>query len=69
MPKRPDILIADHGTMLIMTGASAAGSDWLEENLAEDVVRQGSGFIVEPRHIEPLVEGARRNGLRVADEI
>ena len=55
MLRRPDIMIADfYGASLIMTGVSAAGTAWLEENLA-NAIRHRAGFLVEQRHVKSIV--------------
>jgi hypothetical protein len=61
-----DILLAFHGSIVIADGITDAGIDWLEDNLEAGSMRWGqNGYAIEPRHLPPIVEGARNEGLTV----
>lgn len=66
-PKTADIRVADHGSLFVLEGETERGTEWLKTNLDEDVLRWGwTGFVVEPRYVAPIVEGAIADGLEVA---
>ena len=63
---RPDISIADHGSLCILTGVTALGTCWLLENLDPDAQRWGvNGWVVEPRYVGPITDGAADAGLEL----
>lgn len=61
-----DIRVHDHGSIVIITGASVAGIEWLEEHIDPDAQRWGNGFVAEPRYVAPIIEDAIGDGLEVA---
>jgi hypothetical protein len=66
MDNRPDIHLAFHGSIIIATGITETGIDWLEENLEAGSMRWGAnGYAIEPRYIGQIVEGAGNDGLTV----
>lgn len=60
-----DITARDEGSLWIVSGDTAAGCTWLEENLQEDAMRWAGGFVVEPRYVGPILAGACADGLEV----
>jgi hypothetical protein len=67
MSNRPDIHLTFHGSIIIATGITETGIDWLEEHLEAGAMRWGqNGFAIEPRYIGQIVEGAGNDGLAVA---
>lgn len=61
-----DIARFDAGSVVILTGATQAGKDWLTENLPADCIRWGQGYVVEPRYLHDIIIGATDDGLEVA---
>lgn len=61
-----DIKVINHGSIFTMDGVSVAGSAWMDEHLPEDGPFWGShAYVVEPRYVEDIVNGARADGLEV----
>jgi len=60
-----DIRFENHGSIFTVTGLTHAGRGWLAENLPEDAMRWGAGYVVEPRYVEAIAEGAVGYGLEV----
>jgi hypothetical protein len=63
-----DIIVANHGSILILTGISDAGKAWIEEHLIEgnpEIQFWCKGIVVEPRYVEDIVFGTRNDGLEV----
>jgi hypothetical protein len=62
-----DISIQNEGSLLILWAVTHAGKTWLQEHLPEDAPRWGTtGYVVEPRYVDPIIDGAGRDGLAVA---
>jgi hypothetical protein len=59
-----DIEVYNTGTIILLSPLTNMGEDWLEEHL-EDPLRWGRGFAVEPRYVEPILEGIVEAGLRL----
>jgi hypothetical protein len=61
-----DIQLQDHGSIVIVSGVTPEGRDWLEENLDPSAQRWCGGFAVEPRYALAILAGAENEGLEVA---
>jgi hypothetical protein len=61
-----DILIENHGSILLLRPTSSSGLDWLEANIQPDAVTFGDAVVCEPRYVSDIVRGARADGLAVA---
>ncbi len=65
----PDISLENHGSIFLVRPLSAAGTDWIEQNIGE-----GNGYqpdypnsiIVEHRYILSIVDGMLNDGLEIA---
>lgn len=61
-----DIRIVNHGSLYALWGITKTGCDWLEANLDPDAPRWTSrAWMVEPRYVAPIVQGALDDGLEV----
>lgn len=60
-----DISLSNHGSIVILTGVTPEGSVWLEENLDPDAMRWGGGYVVEPRYVGAITDGAANDGLEM----
>lgn len=60
-----DISLSNHGSIVILTGVTPEGTAWLEENLDPDAMRWGGGFVVEPRYVGAITDGAANDGLEM----
>jgi hypothetical protein len=60
-----DLVVHNHGTILIVEPETEVGAAWLEDNIQSDARRWGNGIVVEPRYIRPIIEGAQGDGLVV----
>ena len=65
--RAPDIVVHDHGSIVLLRAASAAGKAWLEGCVHLDGVEPfPSGTrLVEPRVVQSIVDRAIRAGLVV----
>ncbi len=63
----PDLTVANHGSLIMVTPQTPEGSLWIDANVPlEDWQWFGGGFAVEPRYADALLLGAINDGLEVA---
>lgn len=60
-----DVLIENHGTILLFRPLTDAAKDWIEESIADDSQWFGSALVVEHRFAGNLAQGMHDSGLRV----
>jgi hypothetical protein len=60
-----DIHVFNAGSVVILTGKTPEGRDWLEANLDADASRWCGGFAVEPRYVGAILDGADSDGLSI----
>lgn len=58
-----DIGIFNAGSVIILTGTTEAGRNWLDDNLPADTMRWGQGWVVEPRYLHDIIIGAVDDGM------
>jgi len=63
--KKSDLIVENHGTILLLFPATNAGRSWIGENIGSDAQRWAGAVVVEPRYIADIVIGARADGLEV----
>lgn len=63
--ERTDIVVEDHGSIVILRGVSDAGRDWIEEHVsAEGYQPFGHGArLCERRYVTPVIKAMREAGL------
>jgi hypothetical protein len=63
----PDIRVENHGSIVLLRPASAAGREWLEANCDRSGHQPFTGgtLLCEPRYVADIVAGARAVGLEV----
>jgi hypothetical protein len=63
-----DILVQNHGSIVILRAASPAGKAWIEQHVDRDGQQPfpAGTRIVEPRYLPSIVAGAREAGLEVS---
>ncbi len=66
----PDILIQDHGSVVLLVPETDAGRAWVEHNIGRDNGYQPywPTVLAEPRYVTDIVLGARRDGLQVEED-
>ncbi len=62
-----DFRIDNHGSILVLHALTPAAQEWASEHLAGDEVQHWGqhGTVVEPRYIEPIIDGIEGDGLEV----
>lgn len=61
-----DISLNNQGSIVILTGVTPEGSAWLEENLDPEAMRWGGGYVVEPRYVGAITDGAADDGMELS---
>jgi hypothetical protein len=66
-PWRADIIVEDHGSIIVLRGMTDAGYSWIEANVSGDGYQPfGLGArLAEPRYVSPVINGAQDDGLVV----
>ena len=60
-----DVVIENHGTLVIFQPLTPSASEWIEEHVEEKATWLGSGLVVEHRYAEALASGMKDDGLVV----
>jgi hypothetical protein len=64
--RRPvDIRVENHGSIVLLRVESQRADRWLDENLDPEAQTFGRAYVVEPRYVADIVQGAREAGLEV----
>jgi hypothetical protein len=59
-------MVSDHGSIVILTGLTVTGREWLSAHLPDDAQTWGiHGYVVEPRYVNDIMDGAAADGLEV----
>jgi hypothetical protein len=62
----PDILIENHGSIILLRPVSPVGENWLQQNvISEETQIFGNAVVCEPRYVMDIVLGARAGGVVV----
>jgi hypothetical protein len=62
-----DIAFENHGSIVLIRGLSAAGQEWLDENVGNDETQYfGNAIAAEPRYCSAIMHGAQRDGLVIS---
>ena len=59
----PDIVIENHGSVVLFRWHTDAGRDWLRDSVEDSAQYFGPALAVEPRYADALAEGASAAGL------
>jgi len=65
MDMSADIIVRNHGSIVLLEPQDRAAEEWLETNVEAEAQWWGPSLVVEPRYVEDIVEGARADGLEV----
>lgn len=61
-----DLMVANHGSIFILTPVSDAGREWIGDHIPDEAMTWGAeGIVVEHRYIEAIISGAVADGLEV----
>ena len=62
----PDILVENHGSIILLRPVTRVGQSWLKENvIGEETQIFGNAVVCEPRYVIDIVLGARAEGVVV----
>lgn len=60
-----DISVFNAGSVVILSGATDAGKAWLEEKIPHATRWGVGGYVVEPRYVQGILDGAEADGLQI----
>lgn len=63
MDEYADVLVEDHGSLVMLRPCTDFGREWMDEHLPDDAPMLGSAVAVEPRYIDPILVGMLDDGL------
>jgi len=61
-----DFTLQDHGSIFLLVPNTADAQDWAADHLPTDAQFFGKGVAIEPRYVEPIVNGIVADGLTIA---
>jgi len=61
-----DFTLTGHGSVYLLTPNTEAATEWLNDNLAGDLLRLGNSVAVEHRFVDHVMDGIESDGLTVA---
>ena len=61
----PDAVVVDHGSLFRVIPWSAAARAWVDRYIGQEAQTRRPGFVVEPRYLQPIVQGMQASGLLV----
>lgn len=65
MTARPDVLVANHGSIALVRPVTDAAERWLDDHVDPDAPTFGRAIVVEPRYLPDLIAGMTAAGLAV----
>jgi hypothetical protein len=66
MKMATDFLFVDHGSICCLTPLSPEAEGWVDDHIPDDAQYFGRAVVIEPRYVEPILEGITEAGLEVA---
>lgn len=62
-----DLMVSNHGTVVMLHAMSRDGAAWLHENVSSEPWQWvGNAIACEPRMVQDVLDGAMDDGLKVA---
>lgn len=61
-----DFLFANHGSVCILTPVSEQAKEWADEHIDPDAQRWCGGVVIEPRYVQPILDGIMEEGMDVS---
>ena len=60
-----DVVVENHGSILLVRSQTEIADLWIDTNISDESQWYGEALVVEPRYIEPIIQGMREEGLNV----
>lgn len=60
-----DFIFSHHGTVCLLTPVTHEAKEWCQTHLPDDAQRLGRAYAVEPRYLQPILDGIADEGLNV----
>lgn len=62
----PDFLLVNHGSIVVLNALTDKAKTWIDEHIEDDAQTWGPhGTVIEPRYVEPIIEGIVQDNLRI----
>ena len=61
-----DLVFNYHGSIVLLSGLTAAGKAWIAENIGDDALTFCGKVAIEPRYVDDIERGAASDGLNIA---
>jgi hypothetical protein len=58
-----DFVAMHHGSICLLYPKTDAASEWVKDNLPDNVMWWNKGVVIEPRHIGKILDGAEQDGM------
>lgn len=63
-----DFFLSNQGSIALLTPLTEAGKVWADEHLnGEETQHWGRATVIEPRYVQPIVEGIEADGLTISN--
>lgn len=60
-----DFTLTNHGTLVLLNPETEIARSWCAEHLPADVLHWGGAAVIEPRYVDPIVDGLINDGLTI----
>ena len=61
----PDFRLENHGSLCLLKARTDAATLWAHENISDEAMHFGGGIVIEPRYVQPIINGIEGDGLTV----
>jgi hypothetical protein len=64
-----DVRLSFHGSIVLLSPETEAARDWIDAHIDTEAAQFWAGaLVVEPRYLDPIVEGMHEDGLCIDTE-
>jgi hypothetical protein len=61
-----DFTLYNHGSICVLTPKTKAARGWVLMHVDDEAQTWGSGLVIEPRYVGPILDGLTNDGLTVS---
>ena len=62
-PTQADFTVSHHGSVSLLQPLTPSARIWIKENITPDHLTFGSAVVIEPRYLEPILDGIVNDGM------
>jgi hypothetical protein len=63
--KLTDFRLAPHGSICLLHPQTEAARLWIDEHIDDEAQQWGGAIVIEPRYVQPIVDGLRADDLTI----